>query len=1431
MNKERCVVDIWPILKPILSSANVYVDKIKINKDNNEALLTFRGEIPISKAMLFQCEEILRPEFEGFTLCVEQYFPYESLSSEILLKIIQQLSSEEYPINGFFFNADIIIKESTISFSLVSGTQLLYEMKFNKAVAKEIFLLTGVSPEISFQLSENLQTSKKDITKKEKASTIALPQKKTAPKAKENAIKLNGVPLKSTTARLIMGARFKPNQTTPLSNLEDENRKITIWGDVFHNTVVGSFSKNHIISITDYTASVAVKIRMDASTNTKAIEGLKNGDTLIVKGDYTYDKYAKDSVIIPSDILKVEREKRMDVADEKRVELHLHTKLSAMDAFIDPVDAVQTAWKWGHRAVAITDHGVVQAFPAAMLEVEKIQKKDPDFKLIYGTEAYFVNDMTPSVYGRDDQPLTDSFVVFDIETTGLSVKDDAITEIGAVIVENGEIKATFSTFVNPETVISTKITELTGITNEMVKDAPNPSEAIKLFLEFAHNRPLVAHNAHRFDIRFIKLAAEYAKIPFTNTYIDTLPLVQALLVGLKNYKLDTIVKHLNIGEFNHHRAMEDADVLARVFLKLLNTLSERKITTMQEINTSLRSGTSSTTGKSFHITILVQTQAGMKNLYKLISASHIDYFYKTPRIPKSLLETHREGLIIGSACESGELFSAMVDGANFEELCDIAEYYDYLEIQPIDNNAFLIREGIAKNKKDLEKYNKTILQVAEHLNKICVATGDAHFMEPDDKIYRTILMAGQGYKDADEQPPLYFKTTDEMLDNFSYLGKEKAFEVVVTNTNLVAKMIDNNIRAIPKGTFVPIVDGAEKTLREDTMLSAENRYGKPLPDIIQKRLDRELDSIIKHGFASLYVIAQKLVKHSEENGYYVGSRGSVGSSAVAHFAGISEVNSVPPHYVCPKCKWSEFFVNGEIEDGFDLPDKVCPHCDTKLNIDGHDIPFETFLGFDGDKEPDIDLNFSGEFQLESHRYTEELFGKEFVFKAGTISGIKDKTAFGYVKKYLDERGKIVNKAEEQRLILGCTGVKRTTGQHPGGMIVVPGDKEIHDFSPIQHPADDKNKGVLTTHFEFKYLHDTLLKLDELGHEVPTMYKYLEELTGVKITDVPVNDADVISLLTSTRALGITPADIQSDTGTFGIPELGTNFVRQMLIEAQPKSFSDLIHISGLSHGTDVWTGNAQNLIKNEICTISDVISTRDSIMTYLMRKGVDAKDAFDIMELTRKGIIAEKGFPEGKEELLRSFNVPDWYIESCKKIKYMFPKAHAVAYLMAAVRCMWFKIHYPLEFYTTYFSVRGDDVDYEAAMGGKKVAKQMLKELATKMKEKRTAKDEDVYSTLQIICEMLSRGFSFLPVDLQKSSATNYVIENGKIRLPFNALRGIGENAATSLEEACSENTHFLSQDELQQKAGVSSAVMDALRSTGILRELPVSAQTSLFGY
>ncbi len=1439
------LTQLWPQFTAdadfMASFGSAVVERVAADRKKMTVTVIFRTANYVPTEVRGRLAASLGPLFPGFALQLQGLFSYTCLTPEAVLALARELREEGLPVNGYLSGAQAQVEGEQVTVCVYHGALLLTQMDFAGRLEARIGLCTGVRPRVTLQCEATVDAAEVERHIQEKAPP--------APRVfRENSVKgsveIPGLALEQSTVRLVTGKAFQPKELTPLRELGADTDKVTVWGDVFAKDLRGTRRKIYTISITDYTGSVNLKIFPQEGESCEKWEQLAVGDTVILKGNCAFDRFDHDYVINPRDMMKATRKKRTDNAPEKRVELHLHTKKSSMDGFCDPVEVVNTAHRMGHRAVAITDHGVVQGFPPAMLAVDAIHKKDPDFKLIYGVEAYFVDDMIPVVYGAAKGPLSGSFVVFDLETTGLSPTDCAIIEIGAVIVENGEITESYNTFVDPGCHIPAEITKITNITDEMVSGAPGPKEALRDFLRFADGRVLVAHNAHGFDVRFLKAGAQRFGVPFQNAYLDTLPLAQALYLGLRNYKLDTIGKHLEIPPFQHHRACDDARALAQIFVKMLEDLNLRGVTELENVNTGL-GGARELAKKNYHMILLVRNAVGLKNLYRIISAAHLDYFFKVPRVPRSLLNQYREGLIVGSACEAGELYRAIVEGRSFEELCGIAAYYDYLEVQPLGNNAYMLRENRVDSMERIQEFNRTVIRLGETLGKMVVATGDVHFMEPEDAIYRAVLQAGNGFSDADNQAPLYFRTTDDMLAQFDYLPPEKAREIVITNPNRIADMIDGDLRAIPKGLYTPTIDGADESLRADTMRTARERYGDPLPELVEKRLVRELDSIIKHGFAVLYVIAQKLVQKSEEYGYLVGSRGSVGSSAVAHFSGISEVNSLPPHYLCPACKWSEFFTDGSVADGFDLPDKDCPRCGHRLLVDGHDIPFETFLGFDGDKEPDIDLNFSGEVQSRVHRYTEDLFGHDYVFKAGTLSELQDKTAYGYVKKYLEERGRIVSHAEENRLVQGCVGVKRTTGQHPGGMVVVPNSYDVYDFTPIQHPADDKEKGLITTHFEFKYLHDTILKLDELGHDVPTMYKYLEDMTGIKMDAVPMNDPKVISLLVSTEALGVTPEQIDSQTGTFGIPELGTNFVRNMLIEAQPKSFGDLIQISGLSHGTDVWNGNAQDLIRDGVCTISDVIGTRDSIMTYLLHKGVEPKQAFNIMELTRKGKVAKGGFPEGAEDMLRAHGVPEWYLDSCKKIKYMFPKAHAVAYLIAAIRLMWFKVYHPLAFYATFFTVRGDDIDYEAAVGGIAVARRHMKEVTQRLREEKNAKDEDILVSLQLVNEILQRGCEFLPIRIGKSRARIYIIEDGKIRLPFMALKGVGTAAANTLERATLDGQKYLSAEDLQSACSaissaaknegqseygtVSGTVMDTLAEIGALGDLPKSSQVSLF--
>ena len=1422
------VTDLWPQFGEdptfAASFAQVLVDRVEQLRQSKQIHIYLRGPVPLAAALRKQLALSLAPTFAGFEVSVYSLFPFGQITPSAVMDLIEELKEEGLPVNGFLDKSRVDLEGSQLTIHLRTGLHILESIGFGDKLAQRVENRTGVLPSVKLAVEQAISNQAWEEHIQQKVPVTAFVEKK-----QTAALKIPGLDLTDKPVEVFHGKLFKPEALQPLKDIGGEGGKVTVWGEVFASEVKGNFRKIYTVSITDYTGSVNLKVRAQEGEDCSKWEGLKPGTTLVIKGDCAFDKYERDYVVYPYDVLTVERRQREDNAPEKRVELHLHTKLSSMDGFCDPGKIVKLAHRMGHKAIAITDHGVCQGYPEAMLATDDIWKKDPDFKLIYGCEAYFVDDMIPVVYGKGASgPLSGSFVVFDTETTGLNTQMDKLIEISAVRVENGKITEAFDTFVDPAMPIPAKVVELTGINDGMVAGAPDPDTALKQFLEFAGDRVLVAHNAHGFDIPILQAAARRAGVEFRNPYIDSLPMAQALYPGLGNYKLDTVNKYLELPKFNHHRAGDDAAALAAIFCKMLEDLAAKDIRRVEDVNTGLGGNKEVLKKKYHHLIILVKNQVGLKNLYKIVSAAHTEYFFKRPRVPRSLLNQYREGLLLGSACEAGELYRAIVAGRDMDELKRIAAYYDFLEIQPLGNNEFMLRNGTVNSLEQIKEFNRKVVELGEALHRPVVATGDVHFQEPEDAVYRSIIQAGSGFKDADNQAPLYFRTTDDMLAQFDYLGPEMAYKVVIENPNRLADRIENGFRAIPWGTYPPSIEGAEQQLRDATWKTAKEHYGDPLPELVEKRLQKELDSICGHGYAVLYVIAVKLVAYSNQHGYQVGSRGSVGSSAVAHFSGISEVNSLPPHYLCPKCKHSEFITDGSVADGFDLPDKACPECGTQMLVDGHDIPFETFLGFYGDKEPDIDLNFSGEYQSSVHRYTEELFGKEFVFKAGTVSGLQDKTAYGYVKKYLEERGRTVNRVEENRLTLGCTGVKRTTGQHPGGMVVVPSHNEIYDFCPIQHPADDRDKGVLTTHFEFKYLHDTLLKLDELGHDVPTMYKYFEEMTGITMDQVPMNDKHVISLLVSTEALGVTPEQIDSKTGTFGIPELGTPFVRQMLLEAQPQSFCDLIQISGLSHGTDVWNGNAQDLIKNGTCSISEVIGCRDSIMTYLLHKGLEPKLAFNIMELTRKGKVAKNGFPEGAEEAMREHDVPEWYMDSCRKIKYMFPKAHAVAYLIAAIRLMWFKVYHPQAFYAVWFTVRGDDIDYEAAVGGKDVAMRHLKEINARLREERKAKDEDIQVSLQLVNEMLQRGYEFLPICLGKSRATKYVLEDDKVRLPYASLKGVGESAAIALEKAA-EQGGYLSVEELQNMSGVSSAVMETLRQAGALGDLPDSNQLSFF--
>jgi DNA polymerase-3 subunit alpha (Gram-positive type) len=1116
------------------------------------------------------------------------------------------------------------------------------------------------------------------------------------------------------------------------------------------------------------------------------------------------------------DIVKSIKTKKTDNASKKRVELHLHTQMSAMDAVSSASDLIERAASYGHRAIAITDHGVVQAYPEAMAAAKKY-----NIKVIYGIEAYLVDDGVPIAIGGEERNLDDTYVVFDIETTGFSSINDKIIEIGAIKIKDGKIIGRFSEFVNPQIPIPGRIVDLTSITDSMVSGADPIEKILPEFIDFIGDSVVVAHNAG-FDTGFIKKNCRDMDMEFKNPIVDTVLLSRFLFPELKKFKLNVVAKHLGISLENHHRAVDDARATADILLRCFKILKDRNILNLGKINSEFLKNIDIKKEPTYHLIILVKNQIGLKNLYKLVSFSNLDYFFKRPRMPKSLIMKYKEGLIIGGACEAGQIYREVLSGKSDSELEHTLKFYDYLEIQPTGNNEFMIRNGTVNGQEELEKINKRICYLGDKYNLPVVATGDVHFMDEKDEVFRRIIMAGRGFSDADDQPPLYFRTTEEMLEEFQYLGTEKAEEVVIDNTNKITDMI-GDVKPIPDETFPPKIEGAEEQIKDMTLHKVHSVYGDKLPDIVEKRLDKELNSIINNGYAVLYLIAQKLVAKSSEDGYLVGSRGSVGSSFVATMSNITEVNGLPPHYVCPKCKHSEFITDGSVSSGADLPEKKCPKCGTDMRRDGHDIPFETFLGFNGDKEPDIDLNFSGEYQSVVHKYTEVLFGKGHVFKAGTIGTIAEKTAYGYVKKYLSEKNITAPQAEIERLTIGCTGIKRTTGQHPGGVMVVPADNEIYNFTPVQHPADDNDTDIITTHFDYHSISGRLLKLDILGHDDPTVLRMLQDLTGLDPKKIPLGDHKVMSLFTSPEALGVTAEELGCPVGTYGLPEFGTKFVRQMLLDTKPKNFADLVRISGLSHGTNVWLNNAQYYIKEGYTTLSDCIACRDDIMMYLLNKGLPPKDAFTIMEKVRKG----KGLTEEREALMREHDVPDWYIDSCKKIKYMFPKGHAVAYVMMAVRIAYFKVYYPKAYYATYFTVRADEFDVDIIIKGEESIKRKMDEIYT-MGNNVTQKEKGLLTILELSYEMYKRKIKFLPVDIYKSDAVKFLIEDEGIRIPINALQGIGENAAKNIVKG-REQGEFISKEDLKMRGKASKSAIEMLDVHGCLKGLPETNQLSLF--
>ncbi|CEJ72785.1 DNA polymerase III PolC-type (PolIII([[Clostridium] sordellii] len=1173
-----------------------------------------------------------------------------------------------------------------------------------------------------------------------------------------------------------------------------------------------------IAAVTDYTSSINCKLFLNDMNKDKVIDSVTKGSYLKIKGDALYDNYQRELTMTISGIKEEKKEERIDTSDEKRVELHAHTQMSSMDAICPTKKLVERAAKWGHPAIAITDHGVVQAFPEAMDAAKK-----HGIKVIYGVEGYLAEDEVPIVKDPNKKGLDQTFVVFDIETTGFSNTNDKITEIGAVKIESFKVVDRFSELVNPEVDISYKIQELTGITNDLVSDKPTIEEILPKFLEFVGDSVLVAHNAE-FDMGFISQKSREQGLEFKNKSVDTLTLARVLLPHLKRHRLNVIAKDLGIPLLNHHRAVDDAEATAHIFIKFLEMLKKQGVEVLSDVNEKL-GGLDYTKIATNHITLLAKNYIGLKNLYKIVSDAHVNHFYRAPRILRSVLEKYKEGLIIGSACEAGQVFNAVKKNVTDEEMEKIIDLYDYIEVMPIDNNRFMIEKGEVKDEEELRYLNRRLIEVAKKFGKLPVATGDVHFLDKHEAVLRKVLKYSQGFKVDEEETYLHFRTTNEMLDEFSYLDPITAYEVVVANTNKIADMIDS-IKPIPDDTYPPVIEGSDVELREMCYAKAKRIYGDPMPDVVKSRLDRELNSIIGNGYAVMYIISQKLVTKSLKDGYLVGSRGSVGSSFAATMSDITEVNPLPAHYICEneECKYSYFYEIGEWGSGADLPDKDCPKCGRPLKKDGHDIPFEVFLGFEGDKEPDIDLNFSGEYQPVIHKYTEELFGEGYVYRAGTIGTVAEKTAFGYARKYIEENNINTTSAEALRLANGCTGVKRTSGQHPGGVMVVPHYKDVYDFTPIQYPANDTSCGVITTHFDYHSISGRILKLDILGHDVPTIIRMLEDITGIDATTIPLDDKETMSLFTSTDALGVTPEEINCPIGSLAIPEFGTKFVRQMLLDTKPTTFAELVRISGLSHGTDVWLNNAQELVQKEIVGLKDVISTRDDIMNYLIFKGLPPKMAFTIMESVRKG----RGLKPEHIKEMEANDVPEWYIWSCQQIKYMFPKAHAVAYVMMSFRLAYCKVHYPEAFYATYFTTKAEDFDADLIVKGLPAIKSKIKEIE-ELGNDATTKEKNMLTVLEVALEMYARDIKIIPVDIYKSDAKTFqVVGEKKLLPPMIALQGVGENAAINIQKE-RENGEFISKEDLRKRTKISKTVIETLTNHGSLENMSDENQLSLF--
>ena len=1367
------------------------------------------------------------------------------------LELSVRYPAEELPNMDFRDLAQVFIRAFSPSAAILAGAgyavtdeAVVIRLKANgkdsilqNAKKAEHFLRDrfGVSKKIEVEAHSNLEGRalfeetariRAEALKNAPAVTASAPQGGAKPSGGGSA-----APAEPTGA-LFYGRPFS-GKPVRMDELNLDMFRVIVEGKVFavqHRELKKRGAWVVCFDMTDYTSSVRVNQFMEAAKAKPIIDNVQPGMWLRVQGKMSFDRYDNEMVLQPNAMEKIEAPKRRDTYPEKRVELHLHTTMSSMDALTDTASAVKRAASWGHRAIAITDHGGAQSFPDAMKAASKakVAGTDQNIKILYGCEGYYVNDVDDriAVHGEGDFSFDEEYVAFDLETTGLSSLHDTIIEIGAAIMKGNEVLSTFQTFVDPHRPLQPKIVDLTGINDQMLAGQPDISEAIPKFLKYVGDRPLCAHNAD-FDIGFVTAACEKLGLPFHPTYVDTLILAQNLMPELGKYKLNIVADALSLPDFNHHRASDDAITCGYLLMRFFKMLQEQDIDTLQKINPrmeQLRSGSKILDRRARHIIVFAKNSVGLRNLYRLISYGNLKYFKRVPIMPKSELLQWREGLIIGSACEAGELFQAILNHKSWAELKRIAGFYDFLEIQPICNNRFMLDKGLAEDEEELRGFNRTIVRLGEELGKPVVATGDVHFLDPEDEIFRHILLATKQMPDADRPLPLYLRTTDEMMEEFSYLGPEKAHEVVIENPNRIVDWCET-LRPVPHNLFAPKIENSVEDLKDLVYGKLHRLYGENPPELVQKRVDTEMHDIISCHYDVIYMSAQKLVQNSLEHGYLVGSRGSVGSSIVAFMSGITEVNSYPPHYRCPQCKFTTFEVPADCACGADLPDAVCPKCGAKLDKDGFNIPFETFLGFGGDKVPDIDLNFSGEYQAKAHAYCVQMFGKTHVFRAGTIGTVAEKTAYGYAKKYLAERNKTVPKAEENRLALGCVNVKRTTGQHPGGLVVIPQENEIWDFCPVQHPADDKDSEWVTTHFEYHSMEENLLKLDMLGHDDPTMIRMLEDMTGVDAQKIPLDDQDTMSIFTSSKVLGYENDPILGPVGSVAIPEFGTGFTRGMLQETQPTKFDTLIRLSGFSHGTDVWLGNARDLILSKTASVNDAIGCRDDIMLYLIKCGMPEKRSFKIMEAVRKG----RGLPDGAEEEMKAAGVPEWYIGSCKKIKYLFPKAHATAYVMMAFRIAWFKVHQPLAFYAAYFYRRSQKGGFDEGMmcHGIELVKKKLQEI--KEDEDSSAKDDDLFTTLEVCYEFYLRGFTFAPIDIYHSHATKFQIEDGRLRPPFVAVAGLGETAAWDLMNA-REGREFLSVEEFADACPkVSKTLIDQLQSAGAFGDLPLTSQLTLF--